>query len=249
VFQLDIHHGRRGPYFRLWPGRPDIEFGVLDADADLRQVVLRVCEPRRRFEEHVTVSWWSHRDAEAHARRVGGRILGRTRRRWVIERWTEEGDRRYLAGIDHQAPFIAQVGEAGTVPQAHDWLKPALVRLAEARRPGTVARQGEWFFVPVAAEEMGHVAAYAASHPRSARRVHPVGPGRRPHVADEYVRVDRRERRASGGERRRLDVYVRGRVLHPDHDPVCFAEWRRAVLNRAILPPEPEPERRVRWID
>lgn len=247
IFQLDIHRGRFGEYFRLWPGARDNHYVVLDASGDFRQVVLRVQEPRRRFEEAVFRGWRKRAQAEEYARRIGGRVIRETKRYWLIERWTSEEERHYLCGFDERSLFIAQVSAGETVWQAHESLAPVEVREARSRWPGAVARQGEWFFLPVVGDEVQRLFLYACSHPRSARSDEPIGPGTQPHVADTLVRVDRREREGRR-ERRYLDVYVRGRIRHPDHRDVHFKDWRKVVRNSAVVLAAPDQER-LRWID
>jgi hypothetical protein len=179
IFQMDIYRGRSGEYLRLWPGARDNQFAVLDADADFRQVVLRVAEPRRRFEE---VLWRVGRDGrrvEEEVRRAGGRILRATRLHWIVERWTPAEERRYLCGFDEQTLFIAQIRSAETVWQAHGWLVPREVREAGSRWPGSVTRQGEWFFLPVPRDEVERMHVYARAHRRSTGSGAPIatGPG------------------------------------------------------------------------
>jgi ribosome modulation factor len=247
IFQLDIYQGRSGEYVRLWPGARDSQFAVLDADADFRQVVLRVAEPRRPFEETLWRGWSGRHAVERAVQRVGGRIVRATRLHWIVERWTPAEERRYLCGFDEQTLFITQIRGADTVGQAHEWLTPLEVRQARSRWPGAVPRQGEWFFLPILPDEVDRMRAYARTHPRSTGSRAPVGPAARPHVADEVVRVDRRER-WRGRERRYREVCVCGRVTHPDHRDVHLDGWRRAMHNNAVVPVASD-HARLRWID
>src|SRR5262249_13201979 len=153
----------------------DNEFGVLDTDDDFRQVVLRVREPRRRFEEVVSrYSWRGRAEVERSLQGTDGRIVRETKVYWLIERWTPEAERRYLCGLDERAPFITQIRVGDSVWQAHESLRPAEVRRAEAEWPGTIVRQGEWFFLPVLREEVDRMEDYARSHCRSVHREEPV---------------------------------------------------------------------------
>jgi len=239
IFQLDIRDSRLGEYVRVWPGASDVEFDALDADANFRQVVLRVREPRRRFEDIVRHPWRDSR--ENFERTTGLRVLRETPQQWVVERWTPSEERKYLCGFDETRLFIAQIPAGWSVTEAHAALMPR-----EVREGRSAVRQGEWFFLRAERAEIEGLEAFAAVHPRCARRDEPVGPGDHPHVADEVVRVDRRERRGRR-EARFLDVFARGRVRHVDHRERLLSEWRRVVRNRAILPPPREP--RLRWID
>ncbi|MBI3267855.1 MAG: hypothetical protein HYZ53_02445 [Planctomycetes bacterium] len=172
---------------------------MLDSHPDFRQVVLRVREPRRRFETLVSKTFRRTREeADRHARSVGGRVLQQRGGHWVIERWTPEEARHYLCGFDERTLFIVQVPDGETVSDAHRSLLPEEVREAEHRWPGRVARQGEWFFVPVEPSDFSRIQEYARTHPRSARRDESVGPGGQPHVADEVIRLDSRDGGVAG---------------------------------------------------
>ena len=246
IFQLDIHRANTGTeYFRVWPGAVDVAFDPLDVHRGFRQLLLRVHEPRRRFEELLMRNPWRDdpKAAEQYAASVGGRVDRVTGRGWIIERWTSSAERRYLCGFDESCLFIAQIRGGETVADAHESLKPGEV----IESPLGVVRQGEWFFLPVDAVESKGVDRFAAAWRRSARRDEPLGEGGQPHVADEVVRVDRRTKHGNR-ERRRLDLYARGRVRHRDHREIVLEGWRRVVRNRAIAPMEPDRQR-MRWID
>lgn len=248
IFQMDIHDGRSGEYFRIWPGARGNVVEVLDGDARLRQVVLRVQEARRRFLETLSRYEWRERAwAEAQAARVGGRIIKETPRQWTVERWTPEEERRFLCGADESRLFIAQVRHGGTVTEAHAALKPEEVVDAEERRLGVVRRQGEWFFLPASSADAEQIREYVETHPRALEQEAPIGRGGTPHLADAIVRVDRRERRG-GRELRLPEVYVMGWVRHPDHSALYLERWHKAVHNAEVEQPSLE-ERRVRWID
>ncbi len=248
IFQMDIHDGRSGEYFRIWPGARGNVVEVLDGDPRLRQVVLRVQEARRRFLETLTRFPGRERGwAEAQAARVGGRIVREALHQWTVERWTPEEERRFLCGADESRLFIAQVRQGETVPEAHAALKPEEVVDAEEKAPGVVRRQGEWFFLPASFEDEEQIRAYAATHPRALEREAAIGRGGTPHVADSVVRVDRRERRG-GRELRLPEVYAVGWVRHPDHAALHLERWHKAVHNAEVAQPSLE-ERRVRWID
>ena len=248
IFQMDIHDGRSGEYFRIWPGARGNVVEVLDGDLRLRQVVLRVLEVRRRFLETLSRFPWQDRAwAETQAARVGGRIARETPRQWTVERWTPEEERRFLCGADESRLFIAQVRHGGTVPEAHAALKPEEVVDAEERLLGVVRRQGEWFFLPASSTDVEQIRAHIATHPRALEREASLGRGGTPHLADEVVRVDRRERRG-GREVRLPEVYAVGWVRHPDHAALHLERWHRVVHNAEVEQPSLE-ERRVRWID
>jgi hypothetical protein len=230
----------------IWPGASGNELEVLASDACLRQVVLRVKEARRRYTQEVRRG--SRLDAaavEEQARAAGGRILAEHREGWTLELFTPEEERRYLCGMDDMHLFIAQVEGGATVDEAHASLRPLRVRVADQRRPGQTLRQGEWFFVPLEEREARELDEHLARSPAAIKHRRPVGPGARSHVAEELVRLARRDgprRRARMVER----IYARGTISHPDHRPLVLAEWRSVVPNRELGRAD---RSRVRWID
>jgi hypothetical protein len=150
-------------------------------------------------------------------------------------------ERRYLCGKDDVRLFIAEIRGGTTVAEAHASLRPPA-----ASRAGTV-RQGEWFFVPVTDQERLDLERWLAGHPRAIKRERPIAAGARPHVADEWVRVDRRVRRFWGQERT-PELFARGAVRHVGHNLLWLDDWRLVVRNREVVPGE-EGRRRMRWID
>jgi hypothetical protein len=244
IFQFDIWRSRGGEYFRMWPGAGDNKFSVLDCDRGFRQVLLSVRESSRPYEQRV--HQWGDRTWESvdrEVRRQGGEVVRDIGTHWVVRFWTSPQERLYLCGFDERCLFIAQIPDGRTVAEAHQALMPDEV----SRFPLPVVRQGEWFFLPVSDSEVEGLRDYLPDHPRSYRREEGIEPGVHPHVADELVRVDRRYRR-SGREVRQMDLYVRGRIRHQDHQTVAFEGWRRSVRNRAIIPAGPDRQR-LRWID
>ena len=179
-------------------------------------------------------------------RKAGGRVLRETRYDWRVELWTPGIDRRYLCGRDDIHLFIAQVASGDTVAQAHESLKPAMVKQAEAAQPGCVQRQGEWFFIPVSAEGLRSLEVHLHDWPRSLKVRAPVGEGGRPHFADAVVSIDRRIR-IGHREHRRPEVYAQGAVVHPDHQRIILSSWRRVLRNAEVG--AANDRLRIRWID
>jgi hypothetical protein len=247
IFQMDIHQSPRfGEYFRIWPGARDNEVEVLSFDGSLRQLVLRVREARRRFIQVVPKSPWIRRaEVEERARASGGQVVSETRYDFRLELWTPTEERRFLCGMDDLHLFAAQVQEGDTVAQAHESLKPRSVREAETLWPGRIQRQGEWFFLPLTADEAERLAAHLGAWPRSLKHRRPVGPGGRPHVADGVVAIDRRIK-TRHREWRHPEVYAQGTVIHPDHRALHLAGWRKVVRNREI---SASVDKRLWWID
>ncbi|HSS79414.1 MAG TPA: hypothetical protein VLV54_22015 [Thermoanaerobaculia bacterium] len=247
IFQMDIHQSPRfGEYFRIWPGARDTEIEVLSFDGSLRQLMLRVKEARRRFLQVVQKApWLRQAEVEERARASGGRIVSETRYDFRLELWTPAEERRFLCGMDDLHLFVAQVQEGDTVAQAHKSLKPRSVREAETLWPGRIQRQGEWFFLPLSADEAERLAAHLGAWPRSMKHRRPVGPGGRPHVADGVVTIDRRIK-TRHREWRHLEVYAQGTVIHPDHRDLHLDGWRKVVRNREV---GATVDKRLWWID
>lgn len=169
---------------------------------------------------------------------------------------------RFLCGHDEREWFVAAVpGNATSVTQAKEALKPPAIRLEEARnglrardrarrRNAVSIRQGEWFFVPVP----GMVV-----KPSLILRNEPIRRGRgKPHLVAELHRtggetvhvcrkhpngltepeyntlLTRNPRARSWGwvtMRRNAGVYARGTVRHPDHATVKLAFWHQVLMN------------------
>ena len=169
---------------------------------------------------------------------------------------------RFLCGHDEREWFVAAVpGNATTVTQAREALKPQAVRQAEtrsglrarerARRRNAVSiRQGEWFFVSM--PEM-------TVKPSLILRNEPIRRGGgKPHFVAEVYRdggetvlvcprhpnglteaahktLLARKPGAKGWGwtrmRRNARVYARGTVRHPDHATITLPCWHEVLMN------------------
>ncbi len=146
---------------------------------------------------------------------------------------TQAGWFKYLVGMDERSYFMTQLPsrvKVTTVEDAHEALKSPDVRSIETKKGAKnakVVRQGEWFFVKATDEEVEEI------EKRPVLRKEGIG-GRahagKPHVADEIVNM--------------ANVFVRGRVRHPDHRTVYFSVWHRVFLNAEV-----PRNKGVRWID
>jgi hypothetical protein len=172
---------------------------------------------------------------------------------------------KFLCGHDERHWFVAGIPEAasvGTVRQAKEALKPDEVRTAQAgkslkakacnrRKNAAYLRQGEWFFLPVAAMTV------------DAKLVLPNEPltrgnGGKPHWAEfcyrtggetvyvcsrhpNGVTVDQYKVLLAGASkakawgwrtmRRNPGVYVKGRIRHADHATITLHGWHRVLMN------------------
>lgn len=204
--------------------------------------MLKIREPRRPFEDWVRVRGGrvTREQIEEFVRENGGgRVLHPRGSSWIVERFADPAERRFLLGYDQRHLFAAQIPAGDTVPEAHESLKPSEVKAAEQRRPGSVIRQGEWFFAPTSREEVLEV------------RRHIARPGRlpgdgEPHFAEQLVSLPGERDPETGWLR--LRFYVRGTVHHRDHRTVCFDSWRRVHLNTAVRR-RGQRARGFHWID
>ena len=232
IVQLDITRGERqraAESFRLWPGASDNRVLVTTVDKPRQQLIVLVHEPRRRFEFEVSRHQSPPRDA---------RLVRETKWARVFEQFTNDRKRHFLAGMDEQHLFIAQLPHAApTVWAAHVALKGDDVRQAERRVGGKTVRQGEWFFVQPTPAELLEVEDFVAKTPhRIARNVGIAQAAQlrragRPHDADEVVVIKER-------------IFVRGHVKHPDHATLFLRGWRRTFGNTEASQPEG-----VYWVD
>lgn len=221
VVQIDVARPDRRvrrERFRIFTGARDNRLQVAAADKKLRQLVLMVHEPRRRFETFISNWRWSQRSPPPN-------VVRKVQNGWFVSHFTDDRKRHFLAGMDEQHLFIAQLPRAVTsVWAAHVLLKPDEVRNAERGAFEDTLRQGEWFFVSLHPQDAVAVAdAARGSIPRIHRQkgiaeAAGVRRGGRPHVADEVLVIDGR-------------IFVRGSVRHPDHATVVLRSWRRAIVN------------------
>ncbi|MGV3619605.1 MAG: hypothetical protein ACO1OB_02240 [Archangium sp.] len=219
IVQIDVarpDRRSRAERFRLFTGARDNRVEVEGIDKHLRQLVMLVHEPRRRFETVVT---------KYGGVREPANVVREEKNHWVVENFTQSNKRHFLAGMDEQHLFIAQLPRAtSTVWGAHQALRSDELRRAERGAFEKTVRQGEWFFVSLQPRELREVEAEGARKlPRVRRDVGiaeaaGIRRGGRPHVADEVLMVEGR-------------VYVRGKVRHPDHATVEVRPWRRAIVN------------------
>jgi hypothetical protein len=244
IFQLDI---RREPGERvlLWPGGADNGFEALSVDASRHQVLLAVQEPRRPFEDRIQIREGrvTREQIEAFVRESGGgRVLRPRGSSWIVERFTDPAERRFLVGFDQDHLFAAQVPTGNTVREAHEGLKPEEVRIAEERWPGRTVRQGEWFFVPTTPKEEEEARRFNSRW----QWRHMLPSTGEPHYAEFLISVPTVRNRGAGWDGLRL--YARGTVHHRDHRTVCFDRWRRVHLNTEVRRRK-ELARGFYWID
>jgi hypothetical protein len=224
-FTIDIRSDKRGEYFEILLNREkDIELLVVDTRPSDRHLLLMVKEaPERR-----------------------GRLPIKY---------------RYLCGHDERAWFVAAVPSGASVDAAKEALKPPVVGASQlstglkrkrrhSRRNPAFLRQGEWFFVPC---PDFHPDDWLVLRNEPLRRA-----GGKPHLVDflyrragetvytnrEYPNGLTEEERAAlirrdpamrhspwDTMRRDPEVFVMGKVRHPDHKTIVLPCWHRVAMN------------------
>ena len=231
IVQLDIARTLAREEYRLFPGNTRTNrIEVTAADRSQRQLVLVVDEPRRAFT--VTVPRF-----RAIAPTPGLRIVSETETQRVVEMQTSGRLRHFLCGQDEQHLFIAQLPRAcANVQDAHEALAPEIP--PEYQR-GVHRRQGEWFFLPITAEERAELNVVDPKLIRSGglAEVARIRRHGRQHLATQAVVIEKGNR-----------LYARGQIWHPDHAPLALRGWHRVLINRE--PFESVPRRvGIRWVD
>ena len=214
---IDVRSDRRGEFFELLvPGSVELE--VLQARPRERHLVLLARgEDKLRF------------------------LCGHDERHW------------FAAAIPDNARVttVSQAMDALKPPAARDGERRVRGKLRNRRRNPAYVRQGEWFFVTAPYLEVDDAVVLRGE--RLTR-----GGGSKPHVAEEAVRLgghavwvcprcpegltpsmywqlwrNNPDARRWGWRpmQRDADVFVRGRITHPDHRTVVLNGWHRVLMN------------------
>jgi hypothetical protein len=231
IVQLDIGRTQLREEYRLFPGNTRTNrIEVTAADRARRQLVLVVDEPKRAFT--VTVPRF-----RAIAPAPDVRVVSETETQRVIELATSGRLRHFLCGQDEAHLFIAQLPRpVANVEDAHEALAPEIP--AQYQR-GVHRRQGEWFFLPVTAEERAELNIVLPKQIRGGGLA-------------EIARIRRHGRQHLATQATVLEpgarLYARGQIWHPDHAPLALRGWHRVLINRE--PFEMLPRRvGIRWVD
>ena len=231
IVQLDIARKALREEYRLFPGNTRTNrIEVTAADRSQRQLVLVVDEPKRAF----TVTVPRFRGVAAGP---DVRVVSETEKERVIEMQTPGRLRHFLCGQDEQHLFIAQLPRAcANVQDAHEALAP---EIPPQYQRGVHRRQGEWFFLPITAEERAELNVVSPREIRSGglAEVARIRRHGRQHLATQAVLIEKGNR-----------LYARGQIWHPDHAPLALRGWHRVLINRE--PFETVPRRvGIRWVD
>lgn len=150
-----------------------------------------------------------------------------------------ESKQRFLCGHDERAWFVASVpGNASTVRQAKEALKPRAVQLMQdrlqvrpsernRRRNEAFIRQGEWFFIPRPNFREGNSILW---------RNEPIrrGFGSKPHWCEFLVRTGGQTVYVSRGYPKVLTAAERDRLLHQKHS-LSKLPWQAMRQNMAVM--------------
>jgi len=216
-FTLDVRRDGKGEYFdiRLIEDRP-VEINVLDVRSRERHLLLMA---------------------------PGGKFLcGHDERHWFVAAVPGGGVSNVRTAMEALKPAAVRLEQVRKHLRAKDRFR---------RRNEAFVRQGEWFFVPVPDLQVSRLL-LMRNEPLSR------GAGSKPHMCEYLYRTGGqtvyvcRERpngiteaqhhkllastpRARGWNwrvmRRDMQVYVRGRVWHPDHKTVHLDGWHRVFMN------------------
>ena len=167
----------------------------------------------------------------------------------------------FLCGHDERHLFVAAVKGVSTVSAAKASLKPVAIRNKETgqnnekrnrRKTSIFRRQGEWFFIP----EPG-----LKTDAKFIREKEPLvrpGGGSKAHIAQfayriggesvmvcfkypqgltygQYTKLINNNPRAKNYSwremRRNPEVFVKGKIRHPDHATIVLDTWHRVLMN------------------
>jgi hypothetical protein len=236
-FAIDIRHDGKGEFFEIRTRREAaVEFEIVDLQAAERHLLLlvREGESKQKF------------------------LCGHDERQWFVAAVPDAGG---VATVRTAMEALKPVD----VRQAQTRQG---VKTADRRRRKTEAyvRQGEWFFLPAPNLKVDE---------RLVLRNEPLsrGQGSKPHILEfsfrsggEAVYVCReypagvgeaehsrllRTNPASRGwnwqvRRRNPQLYVKGRVSHPDHKTIDLRDWHRVLMNTEN---QPAAMRNVAFLD
>lgn len=209
----NLKRNTRNEWFVMQPGHQDNTIQVMDTNKKFGQVLLMVKEEAREF---TTLEW------NSKTKKMDREVKHKT----------PKSVRKFLLGLDERQLFMAQVNsKATTVLQAHEMLKNPIVHTAEGK-VGRAIRQGEWFFLPCTSLEIAELEKSIKKMLLVVKKNQRIGNlGGKPHIAEELV--DKSAPRLQYGFpiRSRADIYVRGKIKHPDHETVELKQWRRVLKN------------------
>lgn len=220
LVSLDIGEDRHGEFFEITQ-RGDVELQVLDLQPGDRHLLLMIRENDEKDKY----------------------LCGHDERHW------------FVAGIPESAPVgtVRQAKEAlkPREVQMAQARKRVAGKARNRRKNAAYVRQGEWFFLP--AENLTVADTFALRNEPLVR-----GNGGKPHWAEfcyrtggesvyvcaqhrngvnpsQYRKILSRNEKAKHWNwrimQRNPDVYVRGRIRHPDHKTITLHRWHRVVMN------------------
>lgn len=217
---LDIQEDRRGEYFEITL-RSEAEPQVLDLQPEDRHLLLLIREEKEKYKF----------------------LCGHDERHW------------FVAAIPEKAPVgtVRQAKEAlkPHVVRVAQSQKKLANKSRNRRKNAAFIRQGEWFFLPVSAEpdeEMiilqneplmrgnGGKAHWAEFCVRTGGEAVLVCNRYRSGLSlIQYQRLIEKNSNARTWNwramRRNPEVYVKGRIRHPDHKTILLPDWHRVVMN------------------
>lgn len=156
-------------YFELYRGAEENQVFVVNLNKKHEELILRVHEPEREYQERVWENGISH----------------------IKTRVTPSEARTYLLGRDETHLFLSRVSNnVHTVEQAHRSLKPSIVRERQ-QETNRIKRQGEWFFIPTTSSEVEMIKYHLRNVTKVViRKWEPLSSSGTPHIAEKLVRIE-----------------------------------------------------------
>jgi hypothetical protein len=224
---IDIRSDQRGEYFDIGVEATDrVEYQVIDIRPRLKHLLLM-------------------------ARRDTGKqkfLCGHDERHWFVCAVPGASVSNVISAIEALQPAEVRAAVGHKVKRTKNRL---------GRRNEAFVRQGEWFFVP--APEL-------TVNPKLVLRNEPIsrGNGSKPHMcqflfrsggdtvfvcrrypqgvsSDTHIHLLRTNPEAGGWNWRQMirdaNVYVRGRIWHPDHRTIVLDGWHRVLMNTERFAP------------
>ena len=220
TFTVDVRKDRKGEYFEVVTREPGVTVDVLDVQPKDRHLLLMVSEPGLRKRDPLV-------------------------------------RHKFLCGHDERHWFAAAVpGPVKNVMDAKVALQPPIVQMETVKKVGkptkrvkrknaAYRRQGEWFFVPSPSSNPDKM--YIRKNEPLVR----TGGGK-PHIAEyafrfggttvytrrgrtitvkEYDEMTQTERIGWTQMLQDPQVYVKGKISHPDHATIILNLWHRVFAN------------------
>jgi len=244
--QINIGHDRRGEFFDVKVNPETVEdLDALDVQPNMRHLLLMARV--KQFSTNVRRNW---RRAAVIVTSLPSKPVPVEKQKFLCG----HDERHWFVAA------VPERGSASTVRTAMEALKPPAVKAAQhlakldaaqanRRKNRAFVRQGEWFFLPrpklvvdAALVLRQEPIRRGAGKPHWAEEAYRVG-GERVWVSSEYpngvnfasyqriVRESPQKAKEFRQMVRNPQLFVRGRIKHPDHDTIKLWCWHEVLMN------------------